>query len=203
MKSWSQKIHIYLGLYFLVFLWLFSASGLLLNHHWSFAEFYPQRRESNSERAITPPVSTGDVDRARELMAQLGLEGELEWTTVRPNPALFEFRVSRPGHLVGVKADFAGGKAAIQEMQYNGWGIVRGLHTFNGVGVNAPRPGRDWSLTSLWTFAMDAVAAGIVALVLTSLVLAWLRRDQWLPSGIALALGCATCGLFVFGLAWL
>ena len=38
-RTWNQKLHIYLGLYFLVFLWLFAVSGLLLNHGWQFAEF--------------------------------------------------------------------------------------------------------------------------------------------------------------------
>src|SRR5689334_7264943 len=115
MKSWSQKIHIYLGLYFLIFLWLFSVSGLLLNHHWSFADFFPNRRQTNSERPITPPTATADFARARELMTQLGLEGEIEWTAVRPTPEHFDFRVARPGHFVDVKADFVKRSASLQE----------------------------------------------------------------------------------------
>ena len=30
-ETWNRKLHIYVGLYFLTFLWLFSFSGLLLN----------------------------------------------------------------------------------------------------------------------------------------------------------------------------
>ena len=32
LESWNRRIHYYLGLYFLLFLWLFSFTGLLLNH---------------------------------------------------------------------------------------------------------------------------------------------------------------------------
>ena len=31
-ETWNKKLHYYLGLYFLLFLWLFSFTGLLLNH---------------------------------------------------------------------------------------------------------------------------------------------------------------------------
>jgi len=31
-KKWSRRIHIWLGLYMLLFLWLFAVSGLFMNH---------------------------------------------------------------------------------------------------------------------------------------------------------------------------
>ncbi|HEX6070876.1 MAG TPA: hypothetical protein VFZ18_13670, partial [Longimicrobiaceae bacterium] len=40
LRSWTRRLHYYLGLYFLLFIWLFSLTGLLLNHSdWGFAEF--------------------------------------------------------------------------------------------------------------------------------------------------------------------
>ena len=32
LETWNRTFHFYLGLYFLFFLWLFSLSGLMLNH---------------------------------------------------------------------------------------------------------------------------------------------------------------------------
>jgi len=32
LEAWNRRLHYYLGLYFLLFLWLFSFTGLLLNH---------------------------------------------------------------------------------------------------------------------------------------------------------------------------
>jgi hypothetical protein len=202
-KSWNQKIHIYLGLYFLVFLWLFALSGLLLNHGWLFAEFWPQRRESHREQTIVLPTSATDLLRAQDLMRQLGLSGEIEWTATRPTPPRFDFRVQRPGRIVDVRIDAAKQTATIQEIRVNGWGAFRSLHTFTGTRANAPIAERDWWLTKLWSFSMDALAAGLVVLVLTSIALAIERREKWLGAAIALGLGCGACGFFVFGLRWL
>ena len=53
--TWNRRLHFYLGLYFLLFIWLFSISGLFLNHQWSFEEFWPHRQESTFERPIRRP----------------------------------------------------------------------------------------------------------------------------------------------------
>lgn len=203
MKAWSQKIHIYLGLYFLIFIWLFSASGLLLNRHWKFAEFYPNRRQTNTERPISAPAAGSDFERATALMRQLGLEGELEWTVNRPTAERLDFRVNRPGRNIDVKADLARGLATVQEARFNGWGTLHALHTFNGAGANSVRAERDWPLTKLWTWSMDALAAGLIVLVATSLILAYERRDKWLGAGLALGLGTVVGGFLLFGLAWM
>lgn len=127
----------------------------------------------------------------------------MEWTASRPTDQRLEFRVARPGRNVEVKADLAARTATVLDVQLNGWGILRALHTFNGVGANAVRAERDWTLTKLWTFAMDALAAGLVALVITSVILGWQRRDRRRGAVLAFAAGCLVCGFFVIGLAWL
>jgi hypothetical protein len=200
MKSWLLKIHLWLGLYFLIFLWLFSASGLLLNHHWDFAEFWTNRKQSSAQHLLTPLTTQSDLDRAHEVMRQLNLAGEVEWTASRPTDQRIDFRVARPGRNVEVKADLAGLTASVQDVRLNGWGILRALHTFNGAAANANRAERDWNLTKLWTFAMDALAAGLVALVITSVLLAWERRDRRRGALLAFVGGCAVCGFFVVGL---
>lgn len=202
-KGWNQKIHIYLGLYFLVFLWLFALSGLLLNHGWQFAEFWPQRKETKREQPIVMPAEGTDLVRARDLMRQLGLAGEIEWTATRPTAQRFDFRAQRPGRTVEIRVDGERKIAAVQEIRINGWGVFRTLHTFTGTRANAPTAERDWWLTRLWSFSMDALAVGLVLLVLTSVVLGVERRDKWRGAAISLILGVLACGFFVFGLRWL
>jgi len=202
-KAWNQKIHIYLGLYFLIFLWLFALSGLLLNHGWQFAEFWSQRKQSSREQSISLPTTSTDLLRAQDVMRQLGLTGEIEWMATRPASERFEFRVQRPGRTVDVRIDTAKQYATVQEIRVNGWGVFRTLHTFTGTRANAPTAQRDWWLTKLWSFSMDALAVGLVLLVLTSGVLAFERRDKWLGAGISVTLGILACGFFVFGLRWL
>ncbi len=203
LSRWNRKLHIYLGLYFIVFLWLFAASGLLLNHSWSFTEFWNQRRQSTSEHTIARPQAETDLGRAQDLMKQLSIGGEVEWTTTRPTPDRFDFRVVRPGRTLDVKADFGKQTAAVQEIRVNGWGVIRMLHTFTGVRPGSPQSSRDWWLTRWWSFSMDALAVGLILLVVSSLVMAYEQRTKWLLAGIAAGLGLGVCGFFVFGLRWL
>src|SRR5580765_6013028 len=96
-ERWNRKAHYYLGLYFLFFLWLFSLSGLLLNHSsWAFAQFYPNRKISRIEGSIQFPSSVSDFDKAKAVMRQFGIEGEIGWSATRGDTARLEFNVTRP-----------------------------------------------------------------------------------------------------------
>src|SRR5262245_59567139 len=80
-KVWNRKLHYYLGLYLLFFVWLFAFSGLLLNNSsWKFFEFWGNRKQTTSERPITAPSPGSDLAQARDLMRQLDIRGEIEWT---------------------------------------------------------------------------------------------------------------------------
>jgi hypothetical protein len=201
---WNRKLHYYLGLYFLFFLWLFALTGLLLNHGgWAFAQFFPNRKVSTRERAIDLPAPTSNLDQARSVVCQMGLEGEIEWSGPRSDPSRLDFNVSRPGRGYQVQADLAQGRARVTVTQYNGWGIARMLHTFVGGRTDDSQNHRNWMLTSVWALSMDAVALGIILMVLTSYYMWWGLREKRSSGITALALGTLVCGLFVIGLRWL
>lgn len=199
---WNRKLHYYLGLYFLFFLWLFAFTGLLLNHSWKFSEFWPNRNVSTFERVIDAPRTTNDVERAREVMRQLGIRGEIEWTAIRPNSTLFEFRANRPGLNFNVAVDDAG-RAKVEETRINTWGVMRVLHTFSGVRANDARNQRDWALTTLWVLSMDAVSIGMVVMVFGGLYMWFVLPTKRIGGLVALLLGAAACCVFVFGLRWI
>jgi len=74
------------------------------------------------------------------------------------------------------------------------------LHTFTGVRAGDWRNQRDWILTSVWAFSMDAVVAGLSIMVLGSYYTWWRlpRKRAW---GLAaLISGWAVCAFFVAGL---
>jgi hypothetical protein len=206
LERWNRKLHFYSGLFLIFFLWLFAFSGLLLNHPtWAFHENWKNRMETTTVRSITPPVptATGDLAQARDIMRQLGIEGDILWTTTRTNPSRLEFQVRRPGHFIFINADWAEGHATVRNAEVNLWGILKTLHVFTGNVADDPRNHRDWALTYVWAYSMDTVAAGLIYLVLSSVYM-WLRLpDKRVPGAIALLLGCASCGLFCIGLRWL
>ena len=201
---WNRRVHYYLGLFLLFFIWLFAFTGLLLNHpRWQFAQFWPIRIQSTTEHTIAAVTAANDTDRARDVMRQLGVAGELQWPATQPANGLFTFQVNRPGFNVDVKADLQGGRATVQGTQLNAWGVMRVLHTFTGAPAADSRNRRDWTLTTLWALSMDVVAAGLIVMVLGSYVMWFRLRAKRLGGIVALALGFISCGAFISALRWL
>jgi hypothetical protein len=202
-ETWNRKLHYYVGLYLLLFLWLFAFTGLLLNHpSWAFAEFWANRTVSTYERQIQPSPAGGDLSQARDIMRQLAIDGEIEWTDTNSDASHFDFRVSRPGHIFEIKIYTPQKRATIQRIDFNLWGVARVLHTFTGVRMGDPRNHRDWSLTTMWALSMDGLAAGLILMVLSSVYMWWdLKQKRWLGL-LVLGLGLLSCGFFVMGLRW-
>jgi|ERR1051326_538352 hypothetical protein len=203
LESWNRKLHFYSGLFLLFFVWLFAFTGLLLNHPaWTFHEFWKNRKQTSYERAIAAPAPevTSDLGQAQDIMRQLGIEGEILWTTTRTNSSQLDFQVRRPRHFFFIKADWAQKRAAVQRSDVNLWGVTKILHTFTGNVADDPRNSRDWALTTMWAYSMDAVAAGLIFMVLSSLYM-WLKLPRKrLLGAIVLGLGSLSCGLFCLGL---
>jgi hypothetical protein len=201
---WNRRLHYYIGLYLLFFCWLFAFTGLLLNHpERTFAEFWPQRVQSTAERSVSIPHGASDLELARDVMRQLGLQGEIQWPAARDASGPLAFQVSRPGLVIDLKVDVASGRATVQHTKLNSWGVLHVLHAFTGVRMGDTRNSRDWLLTSVWALSMDGVAVGLILMVASSYVM-WYRlkakrRNGW----IALAMGLATCAGFLSSLFWL
>jgi hypothetical protein len=203
LRTANRRAHYYLGLYFLFFLWLFAFTGLLLNHSWAFAEFWPNRQVSKFDQPVTNPASADQLARAHDLMRQLGLHGEVEWTAASASSPAFSFRLVRPGLSWQVTLDEAATRATVEQTQFNAWGVLRLLHTFTGVRANDVRNQRDWLPTVLWALAMDALALGLIAMVLSGVYLWLCLPAKRLPGALALAAGSVLCALLLSGLRWL
>jgi hypothetical protein len=202
-ERWNRKLHFYLGLFFLFFLWLFSLTGLLLNHgRWQIAQTANQRTETREERVIRTPAGATDLEHAEDLMHQLGLVGEIELPTAPQAVGRFDFSVNRPKDASQVKVDLAGMRASIQHFDNGSWAVFRIFHTFSGSRFNQPDSHRDWIVTTAWVLAMDALCAGLIVMVLGSYYM-WFRfKRNRLGLGLfALVAGYGCCALF-FGAMW-
>jgi hypothetical protein len=200
-ESWNRKLHYYLGLYFLLFLWLFSLTGLLLNHpRWALAQTSFQRIERRYETPIDVPRGETDLARARDVMRQLNLEGEIDWPASGQKPGRFEFNVSRPQDASTIDVDLTRTLAMVRHFDNHPWAAFRIFHTFSGSRYNAPAATRDWALTTMWTLSMDALAAGLVVMVLGSYYM-WYRLKPKRRLGAAVLIaGFLACGLFLAAL---
>jgi hypothetical protein len=200
---WNRRIHYYLGLYLLFFVWLFVFTGLLLNHpRWQFAQFWPNRVQTTTQHDVQPLLTGSDVERAHHLMRQLGISGEIQWPAQQPGGP-FAFQVSRPGLVVEVKADLGRGRVTVLGNQLNAWGVVHLLHTFTGVRAADARNTRDWMLTTVWALSMDAVAFGLIAMVFSSYIMWFRLKAKRLGGIVALALGVIISAISLGALRWL
>lgn len=201
-ETWNRKFHIYLGLYFLLFIWLFSISGLVLNHpRWQFAQFWPTREQTSFEQSFQAPVATGNLPMAQDLMRQFKIDGEIYQLTNNVEQGQFAFRVMKPRTRFLIKADLKSQRATIERIRVNGWGVLYALHLFSGVRMENPELKRDWFWTKLWSFSMDALAVGLVVMVLGGVYMWYQLKPKRGWGLVVLALGILSCGLFVFGLS--
>ena len=198
-ETWNRKLHFYIGLYFLFFLWLFSLTGLMLNHgDWLMSLAANARTETRYERAVTVPAATSAIDRVKDVMGQLGLVGEIDMPAQQPGRLVFT--TSTPGGSNQVRVNLEDARATVQHFENGPWGRVRALHTFSGSRYNQPASQRDWTITTVWVLAMDALAAGLIVTVLGSYYM-WWRRKPTRRLGLAvLGIGFLSCGWFVLGI---
>jgi hypothetical protein len=78
--------------------------------------------------------------------------------------------------------------------------VFRIFHTFSGSRYNAPGNGRDWVLTTVWVIAMDALAAGLIVMVLGSYYMWYRLKKNHTLGFIVLAAGFASCATFLASL---
>lgn len=200
-KIWNRKIHIYLGLYFLLFIWLFTFSGLLLNNpEWSISNYWPDREEIFFQSEIESPSKNGDLAIAKDLMRQLDIRGEVHETRRGASNDEFSAQVRRPGQILNIAANFETGLAEITEIRVNTWGVIRMLHTFSGVKSQTDER-RNWLLTKIWSFSMDALAVGLIIIVLSGLYMWYFLKQKRKVGLVVLALGTGCSFFFLFGLA--
>jgi hypothetical protein len=197
LELWNRKLHYYLGLYFLFFLWLFSLTGLMLNHGQWFRDLY-ERKQTSYEREIDPPSGSTQLAQTRDLMRQLNLAGEIDWPASQPVGHI-DFSVARPNGAAQVRADINARIAYVKEFQNGHFHAFQIFHTFSGSRYTQPASQRDWVMTSIWVFAMDALAAGLIVMVLGSYYMWWRLKKRKTVGILALAAGVAICAVFVAG----
>ena len=158
-----------------------------------------QRAETRYERGIEIPAGNTDLVRARDIMRQLNLVGEVDWPASQ-QPGHLAFNVSRPKEANQVRVDLSEKRAFIQHFDNSHWATFRIFHTFNGSRYNAPGTERDWIVTTAWVIAMDALAAGLIVMVFGSYYM-WYRLKPKRTFGvIVLTAGVACCGMFLVSL---
>lgn len=197
LTSWNRKLHIYVGLFLLFFIWLFSLSGLILNHgNWEFTSFWDTRQETKTVTPITLDNSLDSAALLHNLVEQLKLTGEV--SEVKLSSVSLDFRISSPGIIRELQVDFQSKTAEQKELRFNFWGKIRALHTFNGANKTHPENGPNWMATRIWRLAMDIIAIGFIFLCVSSWIMWYKIRKEYPWGPLALIAGFGTAVYFLF-----
>ncbi|TWU42379.1 hypothetical protein [Novipirellula artificiosorum] len=194
LKKWNRKIHIYLGMYMLLFLWVFSLSGLFMNNPMWFTGGQPDRVKQ--EAHVNMPESGTRLDKAWDIMRQLNLRGEVYFMR-EPAPGTFGFLCMRPNVRDFVTVQLDSGDTAINHVTPKNRSIaaiINQMHVFTG---NLGERQRDWLPTKIWSFSMDALAIGLIVLVLSSLYMGW-HSPHRIGVVISFVLGMAVFAYFMW-----
>ena len=151
-NNFNRRLHIHLGLVLLFFIWLFSLSGLILNHgNWKFTSFWEERKESKTE--FTLPKSALDKPEVEnQVLKFLKINGEVQ--QIKRTPELLIFQIQSPGIAREVRIDLKTGAGNQKVLKYNFWGKLRTLHTFNGMNKENPSQSPDWLAANIWRFTI-------------------------------------------------
>ena len=197
-KKWNRKVHMYLGLYMLLFLWLFSVSGLFMNHPMWFGG---QPNRTPIETEVVMPESGTRLEKAWDIMEQLDLRGEVYFLK-EPAEGMFAFLSMRPNvrDFVTVTLETGATKISHVEAKHPKVSAMNQLHVFTGM---LGERERDWLPTKIWSFSMDALCVGVIVLVFSSLYMAWKLKANRVGALVSLTLGIIVFVYFMWGQAWM
>jgi hypothetical protein len=164
--KWNRKIHIYLGLFLLLFIWLFGGSGLLLNHHWEFANSWKKRKEIRYEKTIQISREREQYALVHEIMNKLNLNGSIYNLRFSNDSAHLNFIASKPGLRYDIQAGLNDGKIMIKETKLDKWGIMSALHISRNPTSKEQSERYQSVLASIWSFSIDIVSIGLIVICL-------------------------------------
>ncbi len=194
LTKWNQKIHIYFGLYLLLFIWLFGFSGLLLNHHWEFSNSWDKRKVINYDKTIEISKEREKQTLVNEITDKLNLNGSIVNLRYSSDSVYLNFIVSQPGMRYDIKADLNAGGIMIKETKFDQWEIMRALHHLR----NPTQKEQDERYQSVWAFiwslSLDMVSVGLIVVCLGGWYL-WLQvsKKRFYAGLISITVGFILC----------
>jgi hypothetical protein len=195
---WNLKIHLYIGLFILFFIWLFGSSGLLLNHHWEFANFWEDREEQSSSRVIEIGRNKEPYVLAHEITSKLNLNGSIRNITFSNDSLGLNFIVLKPGTRYDVQAMLDDGEIVVKEMKFNLWGILRALHVLRNPSREEMGEQQQTILSSIWGVTIDVLSVSLIVLCLGGWIM-WLRVPgrRFILGLISLTCGFILCICYI------
>jgi hypothetical protein len=151
-----RDLHLYVGLFISPFVLLFAVSVLFLNHAKVATDGWTSEttvRDLRIPAGLDAARGPDAVARAREILAQLDMTGEIGSTNHVARTGRFVFPVSRPGLEARIDVDLGGRSATISRRITSPWEALAYLHKMPGPhNVNIRG---NWVWTRVWRWFAD------------------------------------------------
>jgi len=196
---WTRDLHLYFGLFISPFVLIFAASVLFLNHakvaadRWSSVATFDQVQVPEGIESSRGPDA---VARARALMSQLEVTGEVGFTRYSKQSQHFSFPVSRPGLEQLVDVDLASRTATVSRRPTSALEAFGYLHKMPGPHNAAIRG--NWAGTRIWRWFADGTVYLLLFISISGVYLWWAIKAERRIGLTLLTAGAATLSILVY-----
>ena len=198
---WTRDLHLYFGLFVSPFVLLFAASVLFLNHakvaadRWTSVATYEGLKLPDALEAARGPDA---VVRARDIMSQLEVSGEVGFTRYTKSTNRFAFPVSRPGLEMLVDVDLNARSATLSRRPTSAWESFAYLHKMPGPHNAAIRG--NWVATRVWRWVADATVYLVLFISISGVYLWWAIKAERKLGAALLSAGAATLFVLLYAI---
>lgn len=190
---WLRELHLYFGLFISPFILLFAVSVFYLNHGTLIPGAEPP---VETYRDLTIPdgfdrlKGREAVERAKTILAQVGLAGEIGFLRYVSKTRHLIFPVSKAGSEAMVDVDLDARTATVKRRTMNLWESVSYLHKMPGPHNIAIRA--NWVGIAAWRFFADTTIYLLLFTSLSGVYLWWAIKAERRVGMALLAGGAAT-----------
>lgn len=198
---WLRDLHLYFGLFISPFILLFAVSVFYLNH-------------GKLRPGAAPPAETyrdlqipdgfdlvkgrEAVERAKTILPQVGVAGEIGFLRYVSNDRRLIFPVSKAGSEATVDVDLAARTATVKRRSMNLWESISYLHKMPGPHNVAIRG--NWVGTQVWRLFADATIYLVLFISLSGIYLWWAIKAERRTGFTLLAAGAVTLVGLIFAI---
>lgn len=199
---WFRDFHLYAGLFISPFVLVFAASVFYLNHAKLTRGPEPQVetfRELRIPEGLDRAKGRQAIPGAKEILAQIGLRGEIGFLRYVAKDHHFIFPVTRAGVESTVDVDLRARTATVTRRNMRLWESLAYLHKMPGPHNTAIRG--NWIGTNLWGWLADATVYLLLFISVSGIYLWWAIRAERKIGLTLLAAGAVTLSGLVYAIA--
>ena len=187
-----RDLHLYFGLFLSPFLLVFALSTIVLNHR-----LEPDPEISRSTSSVEFDRDAEPQEQARQVIAQLGMKGEVSGARHRAAENVLLFRVSKPGEETRVRVDLGSQEAAVERRQGGLWDAMIYLHITPGAHRSQTRI--NWIYSKIWSRLTDTIVYLFLFLTFSGIYMWAVLKAERKVGLVFLGLGAVSLVLVLVG----